>query len=148
MVKPKVWKHVYVWSGSTLTISQNTKQHYVLKRPNITTKCLSSRQAQLRVQESSQKLDLLRLSLEKCLKETNQEPLQQPAGGAGLSEEPPSPDSSRPGRPVSTSPSIFSIRPASLTGIIANYAFSEQYWTKQIKLNFFVCVCIDMIFHF
>ncbi|XP_036954518.1 serine/threonine-protein kinase N2-like [Acanthopagrus latus] len=73
-------------------------------------------EAQSRVQESSQKLDLLRLSLEKCLKENNQEPLQQPDGGVDHSEGPPSPESSRPGCPLSTSPSIFSIRPASLTG--------------------------------
>ncbi|XP_074495594.1 serine/threonine-protein kinase N2-like isoform X1 [Sebastes fasciatus] len=74
-------------------------------------------EAQSRVQESSQKLDLLRLSLEKCMKETNQEPLQEPpAAGVDPSEGPPSPQDSRPGRPLSTSPSIFSIRPASLTG--------------------------------
>nr|XP_020450764.1 serine/threonine-protein kinase N2-like [Monopterus albus] len=74
-------------------------------------------EAQSRVQESSQKLDLLRLSLEKCLKEKNQEPLLQPAGGVGPSWGPPSPQSSRPGCPLlSTSPSISSVRPASLTG--------------------------------
>ncbi|XP_040897927.1 serine/threonine-protein kinase N2-like [Toxotes jaculatrix] len=73
-------------------------------------------EAQSRVQESSQKLDLLRLSLEKCLMEKNQEPPQQPAGEADPSEGPPSPQNSRPGCPLSTSPSIFSIRPASLTG--------------------------------
>ncbi|XP_073321815.1 serine/threonine-protein kinase N2-like [Pagrus major] len=73
-------------------------------------------EAQSRVQESSQKLDLLRLSLEKCLKENNQEPLQQPEGGVDHSEGPLSPQSSRPECLLSTSPSIFSIRPASLTG--------------------------------
>ncbi|XP_040010616.1 serine/threonine-protein kinase N2-like [Xiphias gladius] len=73
-------------------------------------------EAQSRVQESSQKLDLLRLSLEKSLKEKNPEPLQQPAGGVDPSEGRPSPQNSRPGWPLSTSPSVFSIRPASLTG--------------------------------
>ncbi|XP_024864237.1 serine/threonine-protein kinase N2 [Kryptolebias marmoratus] len=72
-------------------------------------------EAQFRVQESSQKLDLLRLSLEKCLKEKRQES----AEGIETSGEPPSPPSPlsfKPGRPLSTSPSTFSIRPASLTG--------------------------------
>ncbi|XP_019127942.1 serine/threonine-protein kinase N2 isoform X2 [Larimichthys crocea] len=73
-------------------------------------------EAQSRVQESSQKLDLLRLSLEKCLKENNQELIQQPVGEVDPSEGPKSLHSSRPGCPLSTSPSIFSIRPASLTG--------------------------------
>ncbi|XP_063345479.1 serine/threonine-protein kinase N2-like isoform X1 [Pelmatolapia mariae] len=68
-------------------------------------------EAQSRVQESSQKLGLLQLSLEKCLKEKNQEPLQQPAGGG-----PPSTQNPTTGCPLSTSPSVFSIRPASLTG--------------------------------
>ncbi|XP_044051156.1 serine/threonine-protein kinase N2-like isoform X2 [Siniperca chuatsi] len=75
-------------------------------------------EARSRVQESSQKLDLLQLSLEKCPKEKNQAPLQQNAGGVNSSEGPPSPQISRPGCPLSTSPSIFSIRPASLTGIL------------------------------
>ncbi|XP_033973506.1 serine/threonine-protein kinase N2-like [Trematomus bernacchii] len=69
-------------------------------------------EAQTRVQESSQKLDLLRLSLDKCKKENNQEP----AGGAVPSEGTLSPKNSRPGCPLSTSPSIFSFRPAFLTG--------------------------------
>ncbi|XP_031726418.1 serine/threonine-protein kinase N2-like isoform X2 [Anarrhichthys ocellatus] len=69
-------------------------------------------EAQARVQESSQKLDLLRLSLEKCTKEKNQEPEEE----VDPSEGPPSPRDSGPGCPLSTSPSIFSIRPASLTG--------------------------------
>ncbi|XP_065807956.1 serine/threonine-protein kinase N2-like isoform X1 [Labrus bergylta] len=73
-------------------------------------------EAQSRVQESSQKLDLLRLSLEKCLKEKSQESLQPPAGGVDPSNTPPSPQNSRPVCPLSPSPSIFSIRPASLTG--------------------------------
>uniref|UniRef100_A0A7N9ARK3 protein kinase C n=1 Tax=Mastacembelus armatus TaxID=205130 RepID=A0A7N9ARK3_9TELE len=74
-------------------------------------------EARSRVQESSQKLDLLRQSLEKCLKEKNREPAQQPGGGVTPSEGPPSPQSSRPRCPLlSRSPSIFSIRPASLTG--------------------------------
>ncbi|KAK5932018.1 hypothetical protein CgunFtcFv8_003757 [Champsocephalus gunnari] len=69
-------------------------------------------EAQTRVQESSQKLDLLRLSLDKCKKENNQEP----AGGGVPSEGTLSPKNSRPGCPLSTSPSIFSFRPAFLTG--------------------------------
>ncbi|XP_070690458.1 serine/threonine-protein kinase N2-like isoform X2 [Pempheris klunzingeri] len=73
-------------------------------------------EAQSRVQESSQKLGLLRLSLEKCLKEKKQEPLQQPAGGVDPLEGPPFPQNSRPGCHLSSSPPIFSIRPASLTG--------------------------------
>ncbi|KAL7391408.1 hypothetical protein ABVT39_008987 [Epinephelus coioides] len=73
-------------------------------------------EAQSRVQESSQKLDLLRLSLEKCMKEKSQEPLQEPEAGIDPSEGSLSPHESRPGCPLSTSPSIFSIRPASLTG--------------------------------
>ncbi|XP_071339926.1 serine/threonine-protein kinase N2-like isoform X3 [Trachinotus anak] len=73
-------------------------------------------EAQSRVQESSQKLDLLRLSLENCLKEKNREPLQQPAGGVDTSGGTLSTQNSTPGCPLSTSPSIFSIRPASLTG--------------------------------
>ncbi|XP_035495122.2 serine/threonine-protein kinase N2-like isoform X1 [Scophthalmus maximus] len=75
-------------------------------------------EAQSREQESSQKLDLLRLSLEKCLNEKSQEPPQPPpAGGVGPSEgAPTSPQDSRPGRPLSTSPSVYYIRPASLTG--------------------------------
>lgn len=66
------------------------------------------------MRECSQKLELLRVSLEKCLKENNQESLQPPAG---RSEEPPSPHSSTPKCPLSTSPSLLSIRPASLTGV-------------------------------
>ncbi|TKS78128.1 Serine/threonine-protein kinase N2 [Collichthys lucidus] len=72
-------------------------------------------EAQSRVEESSQKLDLLRLSLEKCLKENNPELIQQPVGEVDPSEGTKSLHSSRPECPLSTSPSIFSIRPASLT---------------------------------
>ncbi|KAI3372115.1 hypothetical protein L3Q82_006963 [Scortum barcoo] len=85
-------------------------------RANKTAQGLSSCQAQCREQESSQKLDLLRLSLEKCLRENNQEPVRQPVGGVDPSEGPPPPQNCRPGCVLSTSPSIFSIRPASLTG--------------------------------
>ncbi|XP_029017132.3 serine/threonine-protein kinase N2-like isoform X2 [Betta splendens] len=68
-------------------------------------------EAQSRVQESSQKLDLLRLSLEKCLKEKKQECLQPPSEATLCPHSPPSE------RPVSaSSASVFSIRPASLTG--------------------------------
>ncbi|TWW60836.1 Serine/threonine-protein kinase N2 [Takifugu flavidus] len=73
-------------------------------------------EAQLRVHECSQKLELLRLSLERCLKENSQESLQPPAGRTDGSEEPPSPHSSTSRCPLSTSPSLLSIRPASLTG--------------------------------
>lgn len=113
----KVWKTcLYSKWSNTNHISKYQTALY-LKRPNTTTQCLSSRQAQSRVQESSQKLDLLRLSLERCLKEKNQEPLQQLAAGVDPLEGPPSPQNSRrPGCPLSTSPSMFSIRPASLTG--------------------------------
>ncbi|XP_047446966.1 serine/threonine-protein kinase N2-like isoform X2 [Mugil cephalus] len=70
-------------------------------------------EAQSQVEESSQKLDLLQLSLEKCLKEKNQESLQRPVGeGIHPTGGPPSPQNHRPGCPLS----IFSIRPASLTG--------------------------------
>ncbi|XP_069580276.1 serine/threonine-protein kinase N2-like isoform X1 [Brachyistius frenatus] len=76
-------------------------------------------EAQSRVQESSQKLDLLRLSLERCPKETQSEPLQPPGTELDPSEGPTSPQNPGPGCPgcpLSSSPSIFSIRPASLTG--------------------------------
>ncbi|RVE68690.1 hypothetical protein OJAV_G00095200 [Oryzias javanicus] len=73
-------------------------------------------EAQCRVQESSQKLDLLRLSLEKWLKKKQQASVEQPEEEIQPSQEPAPPPSSRAGRPLSTSPSTFSIRPASLTG--------------------------------
>ncbi|KAM9391778.1 serine/threonine-protein kinase N2-like [Pholidichthys leucotaenia] len=75
-------------------------------------------EAQSRVQECSQKLGLLRLSLERGLKEKKQEAPRQraPAGGIDILEGPQSPQKSRAGCPLSTSPSILSIRPASLTG--------------------------------
>ncbi|XP_041854830.1 serine/threonine-protein kinase N2-like isoform X2 [Melanotaenia boesemani] len=73
-------------------------------------------EAQSRVQEYSQKLDLLHLSLEKRLKEKHQKPLQQPAKGLDLSGGPPSPLNPIRGCPLSSSPSILSIKPASLTG--------------------------------
>ncbi|TNN52426.1 Serine/threonine-protein kinase N2 [Liparis tanakae] len=63
-------------------------------------------EAQSRVHESSQKLELLNLSLEKCTTEENQDPSKGP---------PPSPDPG-PGCPLNTSPSTFSMKPASLTG--------------------------------
>ncbi|CAG09640.1 unnamed protein product [Tetraodon nigroviridis] len=73
-------------------------------------------EARLRAQESSQKLHLLRQSLERRLRENNPENLQPPAGRTDGSEEPPSPHSSTPRCPLSTSPSLLSLRPASLTG--------------------------------
>lgn len=95
-------------------------------------------QAQLRVQDSSQKLHLLRQSLEKCLIETNRENLQPPAGRTDGSEEPASPHSSTPSCPLSTSPSLLSIRPASLTGVnhlqfyIAN---KTEYFSVKMSLD-------------
>ncbi|XP_020562014.1 serine/threonine-protein kinase N2 isoform X2 [Oryzias latipes] len=73
-------------------------------------------EAQSRVQESSQKLDLLRLSLENWLKKKQQASVQQPEEEIQPSQELPSPPSSRPGRPLPTSSSTISIRPATLTG--------------------------------
>ncbi|KAM4576051.1 serine/threonine-protein kinase N2-like isoform 2-T4 [Odontesthes bonariensis] len=73
-------------------------------------------EAQSRVQESSQKLDILRLSLEKCLKEKPFEALQQPEEGVDPSGGPQSPLNPTHECPLSSSPSIFSIRPASLNG--------------------------------
>ncbi|XP_061586635.1 serine/threonine-protein kinase N2-like [Cololabis saira] len=73
-------------------------------------------EAQSRVQESSQKLELLQLSLEKWLKEKQRVSLEKPAEGLDSSGGRLSPPTPRPGCPLSTSPSIFSIRPASLTG--------------------------------
>ncbi|KAM9858650.1 serine/threonine-protein kinase N2-like [Aulostomus maculatus] len=74
-------------------------------------------EAQSRVQESTQKLYLLRLSLETHLEDKNQEPVEQPAGGVDPSLRPPKcPLNPRRGYPLSSSLPIFSIRPASLTG--------------------------------
>ncbi|KAK2838094.1 hypothetical protein Q5P01_015306 [Channa striata] len=74
-------------------------------------------EAQFRVQESSQKLDLLRLSLEKSLMGNKQELSQQPAEGVDSSEGPPSTQSCTPKCPtLPSSPSNFCIRPASVTG--------------------------------
>lgn len=84
------------------------------------------------MQESSQKLHLLRQSLEKCLKENNQEDPQPPAGRTDGSEDPPSPRSSTPRCPPSTSPSLLSIRPASLTG-----GHHLQFYTDNKKVIVF-----------
>ncbi|XP_047237425.1 serine/threonine-protein kinase N2-like isoform X1 [Girardinichthys multiradiatus] len=73
-------------------------------------------EAQFRVQESSQKLELLRLSLEKCLQEKNLEAPRLPAGGIDPPDETLSSKDPKPACRLSSSPSIFSIRPASLTG--------------------------------
>lgn len=93
----------------------------------------------MRVHESSQKLELLRLSLERRLKENSQESLQPPAGRTDGSEEPPSPHSSTSRCPLSTSPSLLSIRPASLTGVHhlqfysdnKTYHFLKGLWMKK-----------------
>ncbi|MEQ2165990.1 hypothetical protein GOODEAATRI_022889, partial [Goodea atripinnis] len=73
-------------------------------------------EAQFRVQESSQKLELLRLSLEKRLQEKNLEAPRLPAGGIDSPDETLSSKDPKPACRLSSSPSIFSIRPASLTG--------------------------------
>lgn len=104
------------------------------------TQCLSSHQAQSRVQESSQKLDILRLSLEKCLKEKNQDPLQQPTGGVDPSTGPLSSQNSSPKEPVLSS-SFFSIRPASLTGINTDLVVFEQNFCNTIRFYMFLFVC-------
>ncbi|XP_068454989.1 serine/threonine-protein kinase N2-like [Clinocottus analis] len=78
----------------------------------VMTPCERITQAESRVLESSQKLGLLTLSLERCSEGKIQDPEErvQPAQG------PPSPGDRGPGRPLPTSPSIFSMKPASLTG--------------------------------
>ncbi|KAM4745035.1 serine/threonine-protein kinase N2-like [Anableps anableps] len=68
-------------------------------------------EARFRVQESSQKLELLRLALEKCLQEKNHEAPRLPVKGI----DPPERTASAKGS-LATSPSIFFVRPASLTG--------------------------------
>lgn len=72
--------------------------------------------------ESSQKLQLLRHSLEKCLQENKQQPPLQPAGPIEVSGDLPSPGGSSRERPLMlSSPSFPSLRPASLTGNAANH---------------------------
>ncbi|KAM9744660.1 serine/threonine-protein kinase N2-like isoform 2-T2 [Menidia menidia] len=73
-------------------------------------------EAQSRVKETSQKLDLLQLSLEKHLKEKQHEALQQPEEGTDHTGGLQSSLNTTHGSSLSTSPSIFSIRPAALTG--------------------------------
>ncbi|XP_051806523.1 serine/threonine-protein kinase N2-like [Acanthochromis polyacanthus] len=73
-------------------------------------------EAQSRLQDSSQKLHLLQLSLEKCLEEKNQENLEVPPGDEETSEGQPDLQNPRTRGSMSTSASIYSIRPASLTG--------------------------------
>uniref|UniRef100_A0A087Y6G2 protein kinase C n=3 Tax=Poecilia TaxID=8080 RepID=A0A087Y6G2_POEFO len=73
-------------------------------------------EARVRVQESSQKLELLRLSLEKCLQEQNHDSPRLPAEAIDPPEGTASPEDRRSLRPLPTSPSIFPVRPASLTG--------------------------------
>ncbi|XP_029915279.1 serine/threonine-protein kinase N2-like [Myripristis murdjan] len=76
-------------------------------------------EARSRVQESSQKLELLRLSLDRCLREATEERPRRPDGGGEQPAGPPSPGNPPQARllpPLSTSPSALSIRPASLTG--------------------------------
>uniref|UniRef100_A0A665WQP8 protein kinase C n=1 Tax=Echeneis naucrates TaxID=173247 RepID=A0A665WQP8_ECHNA len=104
-------------------------------------------EAQSRVQESSQKLDLLRLSLEKCLKEKNPEPVEQPAEGVDAPEGSPSPQNSRPGCLLASSPSFFSIRPASLTGklevrLIGCEDLLEPQTNPEHRPDFFVPYCL------
>ncbi|XP_043967481.1 serine/threonine-protein kinase N2-like [Gambusia affinis] len=73
-------------------------------------------EARVRVQESSQKLELLQLSLEKCLQEQNHDSPRPPAEAIDPLEGTPSPEDRRSLRPLPTSSSIFPVRPASLTG--------------------------------
>ncbi|KAM4578309.1 serine/threonine-protein kinase N2-like isoform 2-T2 [Fundulus diaphanus] len=73
-------------------------------------------EAQFRVQESSQKLELLRLSLEKWLQEKNCEGPRLPAEGIDAPEGTLSSKDPKPACPLPSSPSVFSMRPASLTG--------------------------------
>ncbi|XP_054867314.1 serine/threonine-protein kinase N1-like [Amphiprion ocellaris] len=73
-------------------------------------------EAQSRLQDSSQKLHLLRLSLEKCVEEKNRENLEVPGGNDETSEGQPDLQNPRTRGSMSTSASIYSIRPASLTG--------------------------------
>ncbi|KAM3868401.1 serine/threonine-protein kinase N2-like [Diretmus argenteus] len=74
-------------------------------------------EAQSRVQESSQKLDLLRLSLEKRLKGKTEDHPRHPVGDDDQSTGSPPPEKPKQGcLQSSLSPSVFSIKPASLTG--------------------------------
>lgn len=139
------------WSN-TNHISKYQTAACLKKKPNITTHCLSSHQAQSRVQESSQKLDLLRLSLDKCLKEKSQEPPEQPDEEVDSSLGPPkSPLNPRPGCLLSTSPSIFSIRPASLTGITKRLCcFLKKHQTEHVfkmctEMEFFYAMSFQAI---
>lgn len=94
---------------------------------NNKTPFFSPRQAQLRVHESSQKLQLLRHSLEECLQGNNQRTLLQPAGPTNVSGDLQSPEGSSRARPwMSNSPSFPSLRPASLTGIAAHPSCSRR----------------------
>uniref|UniRef100_A0A674P7C7 protein kinase C n=1 Tax=Takifugu rubripes TaxID=31033 RepID=A0A674P7C7_TAKRU len=111
---------------------------------------LSSHQAQLRVHECSQKLELLRLSLERCLKENSQESLQPPAGRTDGSEEPPSPHSSTSRCPLSTSPSLLSIRPASLTAEVSAVlrldarVVGQTRWAPSSRLSWDQTFCLQL----
>lgn len=106
------------------SVFYKTLVHKSLQGPDSTTTTTKKspsffprRQAQLRVHESSQKLQLLRHSLEKCLQENNQRPALQPAGPTAVSGELQSPSGSSRGRLwMSNSPSFPSLRPASLAG--------------------------------
>ncbi|XP_054895488.1 serine/threonine-protein kinase N2-like [Poeciliopsis prolifica] len=73
-------------------------------------------EARVRVQESSQKLELLRLSLEKWLQEQNHDSPRLPAEAIDHPEGTASPEERRSSRQLSTSPTVFPVRPASLTG--------------------------------
>ncbi|CAG5918627.1 unnamed protein product [Menidia menidia] len=82
-------------------------------------------EAQSRVKETSQKLDLLQLSLEKHLKEKQHEALQQPEEGTDHTGGLQSSLNTTHGSSLSTSPSIFSIRPAALTGMNTEHSSRE-----------------------
>ncbi|XP_034027097.1 serine/threonine-protein kinase N2-like isoform X2 [Thalassophryne amazonica] len=85
-------------------------------------------EAQSQVQELSQKLDLLRVSLEKCLKEKTQEPGTPPAGVSDLPERPLSPQNC-------TSLSSFSTKPASLTGKLELRLFGCEDLLKPLRVT-------------
>lgn len=138
-------------SGSRVCIvSCKTQVHEARQGPDSTRifYFFSPRQAQLRVHESTQKLQLLRHSLEKCLQENRQQTLLQPAGPTDVSGDLPSPSGSSHGHPwMPGSPSFPSLRPASLTGNAAppssshNARFllctSKPGWEKNAQFEIF-----------
>ncbi|KAM4615816.1 serine/threonine-protein kinase N2-like [Polymixia lowei] len=82
----------------------------------------ASAEAQSRVQDSSRKLDLLRLSLERCLQERSGDLVRRPVpGGERSTPSPPPPEHPKQGwllSSLSNPPPAVSVKPASLTGIV------------------------------